>query len=275
MRRNIVKLSVRSQTFGAVLPAILLFWALGSSCSRALFVPPAGPGEPAPEAPAAWSEATAACQRVRTYSAIVTLSGTVRGSRFPGLTMVTALTADGGAHLQAHASGRQIFLLAGRADQASLWLREENRVVTAPLEDIVQNLADVRFGGDDLLAILAGCAVRSFEIASARRYGALVSVETTQGRVFIEQIDGAWAAKGAVVDNLIVDYRQRDGPMPSDVVLGTPEQGAAGVTLRFRPEQVALDEALRPQLFALPASAASATPMTLQELRDSGPLRGR
>jgi hypothetical protein len=240
-----------------------------------LFAPPAGPGDPAPDAAAAWNDATAACRNVRTYSAIVTLSGNLRGARVPSITVVTALTADGDAHLQAHASGRQIFLLAGRADRASLWLREEHRVVSAPLEDIVRNLADLALGGDDLLAILTGCAVRTFDVVEARRFGTLLAVETAAGRVFVEQVEGAWRARGAVVNGLIVDYRSRQGPMPTDVVVGTGAQGADRVTFRFRPEQVALDDTLPPQLFTLPDGASSAAPMTLQELRESGPLRRR
>jgi hypothetical protein len=275
MRGNIVKLSVRSQTSGAVLAAILLISAPAASCSRALFAPPAGPGDPAPDASVPWTEATAACRNVRTYSAIVTLSGSLRGSRIPSITVVTALSADGDAHLQAHASGREIFLLAGRADKASLWLREDHRVVSAPMRDIVQNLADVSLAGDDLLAILTGCAVRTFDVVEASKYGTLIAVETAQGRVFIEPMPGGWAARGAVVGSLIVDYRGFAGRMPSEVVLGTADRGDAGVTLRFRPEQVILDDALPPQLFSLPAGASTAAAMTLQELRESGPLRGR
>jgi hypothetical protein len=272
MRRNIVKLPVRRQTVGA----ILVFSALGASCSRALFVPPAGPGDPAPDAPAAWAEATATCRDVRAYSALVTLSGNVGGRGFPGITVNTAVTAEGAAHLLAHYSGTQIFLLAGREDRAWLWLREENRVASGSIEDVVSSLADVRLGGADLFAILTGCAVRDFDMANGRRYGELVGVDTAGGRVFLEQIDAVWAVRAALLDGVgvTVEYRRRDAGLPSEVIVGT-RSASSPVRLRFRAEQMALNEDLAPQLFTLPAGAASAAPMTLEELRTSGPLRSR
>ena len=269
-----MKLSVRSQIAAAALPALLILSASAASCSRALFTPPAGPGEPAPDAAAAWTEATATCRRLRAYSALITLSGNVHGSGFPGITVNTALTADGAAYLQAHYSGRQIFLLAGAADRAWLWLREDHRLVTASIEDIVFNLADVRLGGDDLFAILTGCAVRAFDISNGRRYGTTLAVDTPGGRVFLDQVDGAWVVRAAVLDGVTVDYRRRQAGLPADVVVGT--RSADGqVRLRFRAEQMILDEDLAPQLFMMPAGAATAAPMSLDELRTSGPLRGR
>jgi hypothetical protein len=274
MRRNIVKLSVRSQTFHAVAAAILLSALLGAaSCSPAMFAPPAGPGDPAPDAPAAWGEAIATCRPIQTYSALVTLSGNVEGQRFPGITINTALTADGAAYLHAHASGRQLFVLAGRPDRAWLWLREEHRVVEAALADIVDALAAVRIGGAELLAILSGCAVRELDMVSGRRFGDLLAVTTPGGRVFLQQTNGSWTTRAGELQQLSVDYRERAAGWPADVLVGTADRPSPGVRLRFRIEQVVIAEPLAPQLFERPEGAATATPMTLGELRVSGPLR--
>src|SRR5262245_40190694 len=42
-----------------------------SACAAKVFVPPAGPGAPAPDAASAWTEATSACRDVKDASGIM------------------------------------------------------------------------------------------------------------------------------------------------------------------------------------------------------------
>jgi hypothetical protein len=90
-----------------------------------MFVPPAGPGVPAANASEAWAAATADCRQSQNYKALLHVSGRAGGDRLWPFALETALTSDGAIYMSATTSGQSIFVLAGTAREATLWLRRE------------------------------------------------------------------------------------------------------------------------------------------------------
>jgi hypothetical protein len=251
-------------------PLLMLVSAMltSSACSPAMFSPPSGPGEPATNAADVWQAATARCQSVTAYSALIALSGSA--PRFPTINVTAAFTSAGAAYLQAQHSGKPLFLLAGDGSRAALWLRDDNTITTAPLPDIVHALVDVKLGGEDFLAFLTGCPLRNRSVTDARRYGSLLSIRTADGRAFLD-VTTSPRVRAADTRGVLIDYGKTPSPAwPADVSISTE---TPRVQLRFRPEQVEINETLPTEMFAMPATAKSATPITLEELRKAGPLR--
>ena len=233
-----------------------------------MFVPPSGPGRPAPAAAEAWQAATASCRTIETYSALVALSG--RAPRFPTLTVTVAFSSKGDAYLQAQHSGTPLFLLAGTRTRASLWLRDDNRLVTEPLEDIVDALVGARLGAEDLLAFLSGCPLRAPAVTEASQIGDLLAISTTDGRAYLDRVGTTYRVRAAETKGLVLDYGKPAAGWPRDLTIATSDRR---VHLRFRPEQVETNAVLPVAMFAMPAAANQASPMTLEELRAAGPLR--
>lgn len=247
----------------------LVLVAIGAaSCAARMFVPPAGPGAPAPEAAAAWDEATKECRTVTSFAPTMRLGGKVSGASVPGLTVLGAVTADGGIRLQATGGGRTIFELAGTNARATFFWREENKVAIARAEELVDALVRLKLGADALLPILTGCVTRTLSVTRSERYGELLAISTDASRVFLQQERSGWRAKYAEVHGLAVQYTWQDAAWPREVRIraqvGTPSE----VNLRMRiDEGPIVNPVLGPETFALNVPS-TATPMTLDELRD-------
>jgi outer membrane biogenesis lipoprotein LolB len=246
---------------------VALIALITTACAARMFVPPAGPGVPAPDAAAAWTAATERCRTVTTFAPTLRLSGRVAGSRVPGLTVLAAVTATGGIRLQATAASRTIFELAGTNDRATFFWREDNRVATARADELVNELIGLKLGADALLPILTGCVTRSTTVTPGARYGDLLAISTDSGRVFLRQDPAGWRARYGEVEGLKIEYRWQAGPWPREIVIAAQQGTPSEVRLVVRIDDGAIvDAPLGPQTFTLNVPA-SATPMTLAELR--------
>ncbi|HYN08221.1 MAG TPA: hypothetical protein VES67_12620 [Vicinamibacterales bacterium] len=247
---------------------IFVVLALGAaSCAARMFVPPAGPGAPAPGAAAAWDTAIAECRKVTSFAPTLRLSGRVAGARVPGLTVLGAVTSDGGIRLQATAASRTIFELAGTNDRATFFWHEDNKVAIARAEELVDALVGLKLGADALLPILTGCVTRTASMSSGERYGNLLAISTESGRVFLRQERAGWRAFHGEVQGLVVQYTWGETPWPKQVELGAQLGSASEVRLKLRIDQEAIvNPPLGPDTFTLKVPA-SATPMSLDELR--------
>lgn len=238
-----------------------------------MFVPPAGPGAPAPDAATAWEEATKTCQAVTTFAPTLRLSGRVSGSRVPGLTVLGAVTAAGGLRLQATAASRTIFELAGTNERATLYWREDNKVATARADELIAALTELKLGADALLPILTGCVTRGQSVPAGERYGNDLKISTDTGPVFIRQERSGWRVKYGEVQGLQVHYVWQDAPFPREVVLVSQRGTPSEVQLRLRMDEGPIvNSPLGPETFALTVPS-TAVPMTLDEVR--GLLRNR
>lgn len=213
----------------SVLPAFLIAFVsvlAASGCGAHLFVPPDGPGVPAPEASAVWARLTADCRSVDSLVAAMQVSG--RG--LPSLSITGAVTRAGEVMLDARAAGTQQFRLSGTASAAMIWLRDGNRVARGPAAAIVEALVGARLGPDRLLAILSGCLATDLSVTQAARYGDRLAIVTPDTRVFLRETDNVWRVEAAEFDGVIAQYDAFDAGWPTAIVM----RSAPGEPAEFR-----------------------------------------
>lgn len=251
---------------------VALCVAVAACGGRAMFVPPAGPGTPAPDAATAWAEATAGCRNLQSYVATLRASGRVGGQRLWPVNIETAVLPDESIYLSATAAGRGLFVLAGTGNRAALWLRREQRIVTAAPADIVEALMSVRLSPSDLLMVLTGCATK-LEIAQASRHGGLLTIETAGARVHLERLGGRWQAKAIETNAFTVEYAQITGPLPQELWLWPAAGPGASASIHLTMSDAEVNGQVPASVFRMPAGAAAATPMTLEELKTGAPWK--
>lgn len=242
-----------------------------SACASALFVPPVGPGDPAPDAAAAWAEATRACRGVTSYKGSLRVSGRIRGERLPTIGIATGATATG-IRIEGHAAGRSIFTLAGTSDQATLYLDDGHRSATGRPEDLTDALMGVKLGPERWLALLTGCVATPPDFVAGARYGPDLAVTTSSGRVFLTLANGAWHPVHGTFDGLVVTYGRFASSLPAAWRLSSEASRDPSVDLSVSVDDMTAGSPIAPSVFSL-TLPDDATPMTLDELRQSGPLR--
>ena len=247
--------------------AVLLVALLSAACAPA-FTPPVGPGVPAPDAAAAWAQATASCRGAKTYSAMLHFGAV-------GANVQTTVTDDGRVRLGAIVAGRPRFTLAGVRNEATLLLHDDRRVVRAPAAAIVEQLIGTAIGPEDWLAFVSGCVTRSHDIKEAERVGKHLRITTAEGTVYLRQQGGAWQVHGGEVLGLIVDYEFRNSTFPTLLRARSAPGASVETKLTLEAAQFRVNDTVPDELFAPPRAAATASPMTLDELRDTGPLSRR
>ncbi len=250
------------------------FWLLAASCGRPAFKVPAGPGAPAPEASAAWSDATARCRGAETFSAALRLSGRVGSTRLPRGTILAGLTSRGQIRLEAPAPfGRAAFVLAGTEPEATLVMRD-NHVLVAPADRILEALVGVTLDPASLLTVLAGCGLDEPTVEDGARFGELIAVRTVHGRAFLREVADHWRVVAVERSGLLVDYARDPGRSevwPRQLRLTSAPGRSPALALSIAQSQIEVNVPLPAGAFTVEAPA-SAVPLTLEQLRASGPL---
>lgn len=237
-----------------------------ASCGgRSMFVPPAGPGESVPDPSAAWEQATNGCRDLRSVVSSQRVSGRVGAARVWPLTIDAAVLADQSIYLSATASGKPIFLLAGSASRATLWLRTEERAITAEPAAILNALIGVSLSPDEMLGVLSGCVARGASIARASRHGASMTVETSAGRAFLDERAGQWAVRAFDTHGITAEFVAPGRAVPQDIWLWSGA-GGSSASLHLNVTERELNGTVPPEVFRVPSGAQAAAPMTLEEL---------
>ena len=244
---------------------------LATGCGHTIFVPPAGPGV-VTDASEAWKAATASCKSAEQYSAALKISGRAGSQRIWRLAIDTAVTPTQ-IYMGATFSGQPVFVLAGTAKDATLWLRREQRVVKAPAGDIIEAILGLAMPPDRLLALLTGCATRNLEITSATSHNALVAVQTADARVFIERQGTAWRTRGAEAEGFRVEFLWKTSALPEKVWIRSTPGREPAASLDVSVADPSISDAIPATVFNAPSGATSAQPMTLEELRSAGSWR--
>jgi hypothetical protein len=248
--------------------------AAAAACAPKLAVLPSGPGAPFPEYATAYEQAGAACRDVRTLAAVLTISGRAAGQRFPRSSVDAGFEAPDKALLDLPAPGRSIFTFAASGGEATLVLGREGRVLrNAPPGETLEALTGVRLGPGELRAIVAGCGFGGGAPSAGRAFGSgRAAVDAGPGVIHLEQIGGQWRIAGATQGGLEVRYADFAGGRPSTIRLRTaPADASRRTDLTIRTSQVDVNQAIDPRAFA-PEIPAGAKPLTLDELRQAGPL---
>jgi len=247
---------------------------------------PEGPSRPlaASESTPLFVQATAACRSVRTLTAEIGLSGRVGGRRLRGR-VLAGFERSGSIRLEAPAPfGAPVFILAARANQSVVWFPRDKRVLRdAAVADVIEALTGMRRQADDLAALLTGCLVadhvQSEESVVMRFESGWLAVPFSSGaEAFLRNQRQQWTIVGGRYSSQgeqatlpwVVAYDDFVAGFPGRVRVSQPST----TDVTFRVSQLETNLTIDPAAFTL-SVPASAVPMTLDELRQMGPLADR
>jgi hypothetical protein len=250
------------------------------SCAPRPISLPSGAGEPFPEFASAHAEAVKSCAGVRTLSAEVGLSGRAGGRRLR-VRLLVGVEAPDRARIEGIALGSPVFILVARDSRATLLLPRDDRVLRdADPGAVVEALAGVTLTPADLRAILSGCATIGGEPAGGRRYSDgwtsvdLRAAGTPEATVYLRHAAGSWRIAAARVGDVTIRYGDDGGAVPRTVRLVAGPAGKPTADLMLELAQVETNTPFEGDPFTVNIPQ-DAEPITLDELREAGPLGRR
>jgi hypothetical protein len=254
---------------------VLVAVAIAAACAPA---PPAlklptGSGVPLSD-PSPLNAALARCAMPQTLAAEIGLSGRAAGQRLRG-TLHAGFAPPASLRLEAVAPfGGPVFVLAGRDAAATLLLTREDRVVHGAPAAILEALVGLRVAPASLSAWIGGCPSAGEPLASPRRVGqGWLAAEVGGATLWFRESSAGATLVAEVQGTLTVEFADHQGAQPSRIRL---RQAASATTadldVRLAIDQVERGVALGEAAFALDVPP-TATPLTIDELRNAGPLR--
>jgi hypothetical protein len=245
-----------------------------ASCAAPLVKLPSGPGAPAPDAADALNAATSACRAVSTLSAEVGVSGSVGGRRLRG-SLLVGVAPPASARIEAVApAGQPIFIFVATGDEATLLLPRDNRVLPrgSPAA-VLEAVAGPPLDAVQLRETLTGCASPATG-TQGRQLGndwRVVSIGSTD--VYLHRTAQSWQLAAAVHragnGEWRAEYGDFDAGSPRTIRLASVD--GKRFDLRLKLSQVETNARLGPEVFRVQIPR-DADPITLDELRRSGPL---
>lgn len=245
-----------------------------AGCAARRFAPPTDAGTPLANVSEIHAAVSEACTSVRTLSVELGLSGRAGPERLRGR-LNAGFERPSSMRLEGLGPFGPVFILVAGPGEATLLLRRESRVVrSASASDILGALTGVALAPADLQAILTGCVVPSPRPAAGQQHaGRVLSIGLDGGATLYVESGPPWRVRAARRDGWEIEYPMWQGLFPQVVRLrSTTAQTAVDVTARLVDVQTNI--ALAPDAFAVTVPAGAA-PLTLDELRDAGPLRGQ
>ena len=242
---------------------------------------PSDPGTPLSDFASVQAQVSSACSGVRTLKGPLGLSGRAGGERVRGRVVVgferpSSMRLEGVAPF-----GPPVFILAGRGDSATLVLQREERIIrNAPPEAILEALTGVSLGPADLLAAFTGCVLPAPRPTGGRVHpGDVASIDIEsddQGQprratLFLKRAGSRWQLFAARRDRWQMEYAFGTGMFPQSVRLvslspDVPVNIAAALT------EIETNVDIDPAAFTV-QEQKNLEPLTLEELRQAGPLR--
>jgi hypothetical protein len=249
--------------------------AILPSCAPKPLSLPTGDGVPYDAYAEAYASATADCRDVRTLTAELRLSGRAGRQKLRGRALVGVAAPDR-IRLEALAPfGPPVFILAARDNRATLLLPRDDRVVRdEPPAAIVEALAGVEVDPATLRAALAGCALDAGTARSGREVGDrwLVIDMGDERTVFLQRLDdGGWRVRGARTPAFTLTYDELGPRLPTRLTIVARADAGEVAEVRLAVADPELNVALGDEAFEVDVPA-SALPLSLEELRDAGPL---
>jgi hypothetical protein len=250
--------------------------ALTSACGAPLMKLPGGPGGPAPEASAALTEAVSTCRAISTITAEIRVNGSVGGRRMRGR-LLAGLAAPASARLEAPAPfGQPAFIFVARGNDATLLLPRAGRVLEHGQADaVLEAMTGVSMSPSELLATLTGCT-NDASTDDARSLGDGWLTIPGAKRLYLRRPRPAdpWRIVASVQrDNTGAEWRAEFSEflngLPRAIRLASSD--GRRFNLRVALSQVEINAPLEEAVFRVQIPS-SIDPITLEELRDLGPL---
>ena len=262
-----------------------------AGCAQRTLTLPTGAGTPLPDFTALHSDVSKSCAGVRTLTAELGLSGRAGGQRLRGRALA-GFQAPDAMRLEGLAPfGPPAFILAARGREATLLLPRDERVLrNAKAEEILGAITGVSLAPADLQAILTGCVVPAPKSVNGVQHGKDWRAIELQGgaTIYLRRANNGWQLRAATREGWRIEYPAWQGGFPRGVrLVSAPPSPSASArqapSASTRQDPVVDVMALISQIetnVALDAAAFTvdvppgATAITLDELRDAGPLRG-
>jgi outer membrane biogenesis lipoprotein LolB len=258
-------------------PALLILFAgslLAGACAPKRVTLPTDAGMPLPDAAAVHEDLTRTCRNARTLTAELALAGRAGDERLRGR-LVAGFQAPASMRLEGVAPfGPPAFILAAAGPRVVLWLPRDARVLRGDdAGRVLGALTGVTLGAADLQAILTGCVVPEPKVTAGRVHGnGWASIDLDGGAVlYLARNAGRWELRAARRDQWQVEYTAWSGGYPRSVALRSAD-AAARVDLTATVNQLEANIDIPAEAFTVDVPADAAT-VTLDELRDAGPLR--
>jgi hypothetical protein len=258
-----------------LLPLLCALVVLWPACAkRAAVQLPTGAGTPLPDYPIVHIQLSNPCVNARSLTAELALSGRagnqkLRGRALAGFSDPDAMRLEGLAPF-----GPPAFILVARDREATLLLPRDNHVLrSADAGAILSAITGVSFGAADLKAILTGCVVPSPQATGGAQYGETWRSITLSGgaTLYMQRVNDQWQLRAARRDGWRIEYPLWQGDFPRTVQLISEKPPTVDVTANI--SQVETNAEINPSAFTVDVPR-DATPITLEELRNAGPLRG-
>ena len=253
---------------------VAVAWAAACAPAPPALKLPTGSGAPLPDA-SPLAAALSHCATSQTLAAEIGLSGRAAGQRLRG-TLHAGFAPPESLRLEAVAPfGGPVFVLAGRDQAATLLLTREDRVVRGQPAAILEALVGLRVSPASLHAWIGGCPSAIAPLASPRRVGDgwLAAEVGTGTSLWFRQVPAGVALVAEVQGTLTVEFADHRGAQPSRIRLRQASSATtAELDVRLAIDQVERGVALDQAAFSLEVPA-TATPLTVEELRAAGPLR--
>jgi hypothetical protein len=259
-------------------PIALAAALVTASCAASLTKLPSGPGEAAPDAAEALNQALSTCQRIRTVSAELSVRGKIGSQGMRGR-LLAGLVAPADAYLEAPAPfGSPIFIYSASGDDATLLLPRDRRVLEhGRPADVFEAIAGVPLGPADLRATLTGCADAGDQ-ARTQRIGDAWRLVSGTSDLYLHRSKATdpWRLVAVVHRGAgrtwRADYSDFLNDLPRSIRLTSSQ--APPLDLRLVLSDLEINGTLDPATFRVQVPAGAA-PMTIQELRQAGPLAER
>jgi hypothetical protein len=249
---------------------------LTTCCAAPLMQLPTGAGTPAPDAREALDQALTTCRSIRTISAEVAVSGKVANRGLRGR-LLAGLAAPSSAYIEAPAPfGAPMFIFGAEGNDATLLLPRDRRVLQhGRPADVLEAIAGVPLAPDGLREALTGCSTDG-EVEAAQQIGDRWRVVpgAEERYLFRDRPDDPWrlvAVKHRQTGSAEwrAEYDDFEGGMPRTIRLVSADLRRFNLKLSL--SQVELNVPLEPGTFRIQVPPGT-TPISLDELRDSGPL---
>jgi outer membrane biogenesis lipoprotein LolB len=265
---------IRRRALRRTLPLVGLI-ALAACAPRTLRLPE-GPARPLADLDPVLSASLPHCAALRSLTAEVGLSGRVGRERLRGRLLV-GLDAPASVRIEAVAPfGAPFFLLAGRGGEATLLFPRDDHVLpAAPVSEILEALAGLDVAAPNLRDWLAGCPGSAPQPEGARAYGDdwAAADLAAGGTAWFRRLDRGWRLLAVTTPRLRVEFDAHAGVQPLQVRFRHPAPDVAPpLDVRLALAQIELNVDLPDRAFVLDVPP-DAIPITLDELRQSGPLR--
>jgi hypothetical protein len=258
----------------ATIAVAMVAWTLGAAaCAPPVPSLPSGAGVPFPDYAAAYQQATLRCKSVKTIASVLTISGRAVGQRFPRATLDVGFEAPDKVMLELPAPGRPIFTFAANGNSSTLILARDGRVLEgAPPAATLEALTGIPFGPEELGGIVTGCGFAQAEPAGGRTFpGGRAAIDAGNSVSYLAQSENQWRLVAARRGPWDVFYDEFVSGRPSSIRLVSMKDSRTRTDLRIRLSQVDVNEPIDPRAFS-PAVPAGAKPITLDDLRQAGPL---